>query len=88
MTRNISFTDLARQNGATATLDTGGEGLSAEHTVQHGIEWFVSEHLEIAPGDGVTWAAYSRGVRLDATMRLADVSTEDDVLVIPEVSAG
>jgi hypothetical protein len=83
-TNELVMSDLSKQRRLTARLD---DDLTVDHTVDHAIELYL-DRMRI-PDNGLPWAAFSRGVRLDRKQRLADLTEADDTwTVVPEVSAG
>ena len=63
------------------------DDLTPEHSVGQAVELFL-EQMAI-PADALRWTAISRGRRLDAKQRLADLEERDSRwMVLPEVSAG
>lgn len=82
---NINMTDIARQKRLVTNLDSGG--LTPGHTVGQAVDYYRTEMR--LPGEGLQWAAFSRGVKLDHKRLLQDLPDEDtEWTVMPEVSAG
>lgn len=80
----VKMTDISRQNSFETDL-TGQ--LTPRHTVGQAIDKGVRQ-MRI-PADGLRWAAFSRGVKLDNKATLDELAEEDaDWTVMPEVSAG
>ena len=83
-TTKLEFTDLTAQRRFVTTLE--GE-LTPEHTVDQAVHYYLER--ERIPHNNLRWMAFSRGLRLDAKSRLADLpETQTRLTVLPEVSAG
>lgn len=80
----VVMADLSRQR--RFETDLNGD-LTPNHTVGQAVEHYRNR-MRI-PENGLRWEAFSRGVRLDSKQSLKDLSeTDDEWVVIPEVSAG
>ena len=80
----IRFSDLTRQKRFTTDL-------SRDLTTRHNVDQAIGHFLERAgiPDNELPWAAFSRGVRLDKRVLLADLPEQDhEWTVLPTVSAG
>ncbi len=83
-TDELVLSDLSRQKRFRTRLD---DDLTPDHTVHHALEMYL-DRMGI-PDNALPWSAFSRGVRLDRKLRLADLpGTDDRWVVVPEVSAG
>ncbi len=83
-TNELVMSDLSRQKRFRTRLD---DDLTPDHTVDHAVGLYL-DRMGI-PDNSLPWNAFSRGVRLDRKLRLADLSELDDRwVVVPEVSAG
>lgn len=81
----LTMTDISRQK--RLETDLGDDLLNPRHTVGQAVDKYVNR-MRI-PGDGLRWAAFSRGVKLDNKQTLESLAEEDsDWTVMPEVSAG
>jgi hypothetical protein len=80
----LRMTDISRQK----RLDAGLDGdLTPRHTVGQAVDHYL-QRMRI-PGEGLRWAAYSRGLKLDSKAPLEELTDADtDWMVMPEVSAG
>ena len=80
----LVLSDLSRQKRFQTRLD---DDLTPDHTVHHAVEMYL-DRMGI-PDNSLPWNAFSRGVRLDRRLLLADLPEADDRwTVVPEVSAG
>jgi hypothetical protein len=84
-TSRIAMADISRQKRFEVTLDGP---LTPRHTVRQAIELYL-EQTGIPAGD-LKWSAFDRGLKLDNSAELADVSPseQNEWTVMPEVSAG
>jgi hypothetical protein len=81
----LKMTDIARQKRLETGLDA--TELTPRHSVGQAVDFYL-RRMRI-PGEGLQWAAFSRGVKLDQKTLLEDLPDEDtDWTVMPEVSAG
>lgn len=80
----LRMTDISRQKRLDTSLDSE---LSPQNTVGQAVDHYL-QRMRI-PGDGLRWAAYSRGLKLDSKQPLNELTDEDtEWTVMPEVSAG
>lgn len=83
-TTELVMSDLSKQRRYKTLLD---DDLTPQNTVDHAVEHYL-DRMSI-PDNGLPWAAFSRGVRLDRKLLLSDLAEADDKwTVVPEVSAG
>lgn len=83
-TSRLRMSDLSRQLRLETDLSSE---LTPQHTVGQAVDHFRARSR--LPDHGTAWTAVSRGVRLDANARLADVPEVDSQwTVMPQVSAG
>ena len=81
----LKMNDISRQK--SFETDLSDDLITPRHTVGQAVDKYVAQ-MRI-PGDGLRWAAFSRGVKLDNKQTLEELSEEDtDWTVMPEVSAG
>jgi hypothetical protein len=80
----LRMTDISRQKRLDARLD---EDLTPRHTVGQAVDHYL-QRMRI-PGEGLRWAAFSRGLKLDNKQPLDELTEADtEWTVMPEVSAG
>ena len=80
----LKLNDISRQKSFETDLTSL---ITPRHTVGQAVDKYVHE-MRI-PGQGLRWAAFSRGVKLDNKQTLEELPEEDaEWTVMPEVSAG
>ncbi len=80
----IRFTDISQQKTLSTDLR---DGLTPRHSVAQAIDYYLGETG--IPDNDLPWDAFSRGVKLNRTAVLEDLSDADtEWTVLPHVSAG